>query len=165
MHDIYEQLHKNDTAEHSDDSDALYHHGIKGQKWGIRRFQNEDGTVTEEGRRHYGYGKYQDSTQTTEHTKERMYQGAKIGAVAGAATGAGITALQVASLIGGGYTLIPAGIAALGAVEIMGYSASGALRGTLYGGLLGAAEVRQGRKYIAEQDALQDVKMSELNKK
>ena len=31
----------------------LYHHGIKGQKWGIRRYQNEDGTLTEEGKRRY----------------------------------------------------------------------------------------------------------------
>ena len=31
----------------------LYHHGIKGQKWGIRRFQNEDGTLTAEGRQRY----------------------------------------------------------------------------------------------------------------
>lgn len=29
----------------------LYHHGIIGQKWGIRRFQNEDGTLTDAGRR------------------------------------------------------------------------------------------------------------------
>lgn len=29
----------------------LYHHGIKGQKWGIRRYQNPDGTLTEEGKR------------------------------------------------------------------------------------------------------------------
>lgn len=29
----------------------LYHHGIKGQKWGIRRFQNPDGSYTEEGKR------------------------------------------------------------------------------------------------------------------
>ena len=29
----------------------LYHHGIKGQKWGIRRFQNLDGTLTALGRR------------------------------------------------------------------------------------------------------------------
>lgn len=31
----------------------LYHSGIKGQKWGIRRFQNEDGTLTEEGKKRY----------------------------------------------------------------------------------------------------------------
>ena len=29
----------------------LYHHGIKGQKWGIRRFQNKDGTLTEAGKK------------------------------------------------------------------------------------------------------------------
>jgi hypothetical protein len=29
----------------------LSHYGIKGQKWGIRRFQNEDGTLTAEGRK------------------------------------------------------------------------------------------------------------------
>ena len=27
----------------------LVHYGIEGQKWGVRRFQNEDGTYTEEG--------------------------------------------------------------------------------------------------------------------
>ena len=31
----------------------LYHYGIKGQKWGIRRFQNEDGSLTEEGKKRY----------------------------------------------------------------------------------------------------------------
>ena len=33
---------------------SLYHHGIKGQKWGIRRYQNPDGSLTNEGRKHYG---------------------------------------------------------------------------------------------------------------
>lgn len=32
----------------------LAHHGIKGQRWGIRRFQEEDGTLTAEGRKRYG---------------------------------------------------------------------------------------------------------------
>ena len=31
----------------------LYHSGIKGQKWGIRRYQNEDGTLTEAGKERY----------------------------------------------------------------------------------------------------------------
>lgn len=33
--------------------DELMHYGIKGQKWGIRRFQNEDGTLTAAGRKKY----------------------------------------------------------------------------------------------------------------
>lgn len=32
----------------------LAHHGIKGQKWGVRRYQNSDGTLTALGKQHYG---------------------------------------------------------------------------------------------------------------
>lgn len=32
-------------------SDELYHHGILGQKWGVRRYQNSDGTLTEAGKK------------------------------------------------------------------------------------------------------------------
>ena len=42
----------------------LYHHGIKGQKWGIRRFQNEDGSLTEAGKRRYRYQRYQNEDGT-----------------------------------------------------------------------------------------------------
>lgn len=38
----------------SDGHDFLEHHGIKGQKWGVRRFQNSDGSLTDEGKRRYG---------------------------------------------------------------------------------------------------------------
>ena len=35
-------------------SNELYHYGVKGQKWGIRRYQNPDGSLTDEGYDRYG---------------------------------------------------------------------------------------------------------------
>ena len=34
-------------------SQSLYHHGVKGMRWGRRRYQNEDGSLTPAGREHY----------------------------------------------------------------------------------------------------------------
>lgn len=32
---------------------VLVHHGVKGMKWGVRRYRNEDGTLTEAGKKRY----------------------------------------------------------------------------------------------------------------
>ena len=48
-------------------SEELYHHGIKGQKWGVRKYQNKDGSLTPAGRE-----RYKDSIADTKvYTKKR----------------------------------------------------------------------------------------------
>ena len=33
--------------------EALYHYGIKGMRWGIRRYQNPDGSLTNKGKKRH----------------------------------------------------------------------------------------------------------------
>lgn len=46
-------------------SNELQHHGIKGQKWGVRRFQNTDGSLTAEGKKRYSVNDYQQAIDKT----------------------------------------------------------------------------------------------------
>ena len=48
----------------------ISHHGIKGQKWGVRRYQNPDGSLTAEGMRRYNTDSAVDTTKSL-HKIER----------------------------------------------------------------------------------------------
>lgn len=60
-------------------SNELYHYGITGQKWGIRRYQNEDGSLTPEGKKRYGklVKYYEDAVNKS----RKVYQNEKLGKI------------------------------------------------------------------------------------
>ena len=71
---------------------CLSHHGIKGQKWGVRRYQNYDGTLTSKGKQKKGL-----TDKQKKILKAAVITGAAFAGVALAAYG-GRTAVQYLSL-------------------------------------------------------------------
>lgn len=122
-------------------SDYLEHHGIKGMRWGIRRYQNEDGSLTAEGRKRYT--EIDKETGFYKNTLERTEKGAKIGTGIGIATGI-LTTMTAGALA---PEIISAG-AALTAI----YAVSGYTHGAVIGGLYGMVETKRGQKYIENYD-------------
>ena len=65
-------------------STSLCHHGVKGQKWGIRRYQNRDGTWTDAGKKRYG-----DPSGSSDKASGTTKKKVAIGVATGAAIVAG----------------------------------------------------------------------------
>ena len=68
----------------------MYHHGIKGQKWGIRRFQEEDGDLTPAGKERYANQRKERKQETPEERKKRIQRNVIIGATVATAAIAAI---------------------------------------------------------------------------
>lgn len=54
--------------------DYLQHHGIKGMKWGVRRFQNEDGSLTPAGKRRYSRAELKDIRNEKREYLHKAYE-------------------------------------------------------------------------------------------
>ena len=55
-------------------SGEMYHHGIKGMKWGVRRFENKDGTLTPAGKKRYADDKVGDKKQLKISDKKSQHR-------------------------------------------------------------------------------------------
>lgn len=80
-------------------TDELYHHGIKGQKWGVRRFQKEDGSLTAKGKQRYSDEDREAEKAARKQARDERRESAKTGAKT--ATKVGL-AIGIPTLIGAG---------------------------------------------------------------
>ena len=51
------------------DNEVLLHYGVKGMKWGVRRYQKEDGSLTSEGKKRYQNNKTSEQQAASEKQK------------------------------------------------------------------------------------------------
>lgn len=101
------------------DGSYLMHHGTKGMKWGVRRYQNPDGSLTPEGKKRYGFDK--SKFRSSDNVKEAGRRSALASAKASVKGNVG----RSAALTAAGTALGVAGVGGIsvGALPLVGIAA------------------------------------------
>lgn len=141
-------------------SNELYHHGVKGQKWGVRKYQNPDGSLTPEGKKRYNksYAKKIDDAierrQKVDESTDRALSAISsksinnlmktIGGMYVSTLGSGIIGSGAAQA---GLALGSAGLLSAGVVAPL--VGSGVALGVMGKGIYNAVQLHNAKKYYA----------------
>lgn len=133
------------------DSGTAYiaHHGILGQKWGIRRYQNKDGSLTPEGKARAMKGR--EEIEKVIRKGERKSTGKRISSqivgntIKGSLTGGGLAAgASIGNALGGSLLGAQYGIAA-GPIGIAAGTVGGGILGATVGGAIRSTVQERGK--------------------
>lgn len=86
------------TYNQSPRTDELYHHGVLGQKWGVRRYQNADGSLTAQGKKRYGSKEVSVKSSSSKKTTKSEHKGLSDGQKKAIKIGAAATAVALATV-------------------------------------------------------------------
>lgn len=151
----------------------LYHYGIKGQKWGVRRYQNPDGTLTNAGKRRQAKREYRNDLKSaiskskeqgnkyaTTYMTARLHRGetyVKNMLGYGAAGGVGLGAVKALKALNKGSDMKIAGR------KFVEGAIGGGLGGIIFGALRSKRHINKGELF-SESNYGVDPMYNRLNK-